>query len=46
MDFIYNAIGKFLGWLDSGLGSYVLALFVFAIIVELLMLPFGLRQTH
>ena len=44
MDFIYNAIGKFLGWLDSGLGSYVLALFVFAIIVELLMLPFGIRQ--
>lgn len=44
MDFIYNAIGKFLGWLDSTLGNYVIALFVFAIIVELLMLPFGIRQ--
>lgn len=44
MDFIYNAIGKFLGWLDSLTGSYVLALFVFAIIVEILMLPFGIRQ--
>ncbi len=44
MDFIYNAIGKFLGWLDSWTGNYVLALFIFAIIVELLMLPFGIRQ--
>ena len=44
MDFIYNAIGQFLGWLDAFTGNYVLALFIFAIIVELLMLPFGLRQ--
>lgn len=44
MDFINNAIGKFLGWLDSWTGNYVLALFIFAIVVELLMLPFGLRQ--
>ena len=44
MDFIYNAIGKFLGLLDSAFGNYVIALFVFAIIVELLMLPFGIRQ--
>ena len=44
MDFIYSAIGKFLGWLDSATGSYVLALFIFAIIVELVMLPFGIRQ--
>lgn len=44
MDFIYSAIGKFLGWLDGLTGSYVLALFIFAIIVELLMLPFGIRQ--
>ena len=44
MDFIYNAIGQFLGWLDSWTGNYVLALFIFAIIVELLMLPFGIRQ--
>ncbi|MBR4872597.1 MAG: membrane protein insertase YidC [Clostridia bacterium] len=44
MDFIYNAIGKFLAWLDSAVGNYVVALFIFAVIVELLMLPFGLRQ--
>ena len=44
MDFIYSAIGKFLGWLDGLTGSYVLALFFFAIIVELVMLPFGIRQ--
>ena len=44
MDFIYNAIGQFLGWLDAFTGNYVLALFIFAIIVELLMLPFGIRQ--
>ena len=44
MDFIFNAIGQFLGWLDSVTGNYVVALFIFAIIVELLMLPFGIRQ--
>jgi len=44
MDFIYSGIGKFLGWLDGLMGSYVLALFVFAIIVELLMLPLSIRQ--
>ncbi|MBO7739185.1 MAG: YidC/Oxa1 family membrane protein insertase [Oscillospiraceae bacterium] len=44
MDAIYSAIGKFLGWLDSLCGSYVLALFIFAIIVELLMIPFSIRQ--
>ena len=41
---IYGAIGKFLGWIDSWTGSYVLALFIFAILVELLMLPFGIKQ--
>lgn len=41
---IYGAIGKFLGWIDSWTGSYVIALFIFAIIVELLMLPFGIKQ--
>ena len=25
MDFIYSGIGKFLGWLDGLMGSYVLA---------------------
>ena len=41
---IYGAIGKFLGWIDSWTGSYIIALFIFAIIVELLMLPFGIKQ--
>ena len=41
---IYAGIGKFLGWIDSWTGSYIIALFLFAIIVEILMLPFGIKQ--
>ena len=41
---IYTGIGKFLGWIDSWTGSYIIALFLFAIIVEILMLPFGFKQ--
>ena len=41
---IYSAIGKFLGLLDGAFNSYIVALFIFAIIVELLMLPFGIKQ--
>ena len=44
MSFIYKAIGTFLGWLDFGTNSYLLALFVFAVVVELLFLPFGIKQ--
>ncbi len=44
MNAIYSAIGKFLGWIDGATGSYILALFIFAIIVELILLPFGIKQ--
>lgn len=44
LDAIYGAIGKFLGWLDSFSGSYIVALFIFAILVEILMLPLGIKQ--
>lgn len=44
LDAIYSAIGKFLGLLDGAFNSYIVALFIFAIIVELLMLPFGIKQ--
>ena len=38
-------IGKFLGWLTNiTFGNYVLALFVFALIVEILLLYFSIRQ--
>lgn len=37
-------IGQFLGWLDKITGSYTVALFIFAIIVELLLLPIGIKQ--
>ncbi len=44
MSFIYKWIGTFLGWLDSLTGSYLFALFLFALIVEALMLPFAIKQ--
>lgn len=38
-------VGTFLGWITNiTFGNYVLALFVFAVIVELLLLYFGIRQ--
>lgn len=43
-DWILGLIGSFLGWLDSLTGNYVWALFIFAIIVEILLLPFGIKQ--
>ena len=41
---ILGVIGSFLGWLDSITGNYVWALFIFAVIVEVLMLPFAIKQ--
>ena len=43
-DTILGWIGSFLGWLDSITGNYVWALFIFAIIVEILLLPFTIKQ--
>ena len=41
---INSAIGSFLGWLDKLTGNYVIALFLFAIIVEIVLLPLGIKQ--
>lgn len=37
-------IGSFLGWLDKTTGSYTLALFIFAFVVELILLPVAIKQ--
>ena len=37
-------IGGFLGWLDRLTGSYTIALFIFAFVVELLLLPIAIKQ--
>ncbi|MCQ2428069.1 MAG: YidC/Oxa1 family membrane protein insertase [Clostridia bacterium] len=37
-------IGSFLGWLDKITGSYMVALFLFALIVEIIMIPLGIKQ--
>ncbi len=44
IDTILGWIGSFLGWLDSLTGNYVWALFIFAIIVEIILLPFAIKQ--
>lgn len=41
---ILGWIGTFLGWIDGFTGSYLVALIIFAILVELVMLPLGIRQ--
>lgn len=41
---ILGWIGIFLGWLDGFTGSYLVALIIFAILVEALMLPLSIRQ--
>jgi len=44
MNFIYQAIGSVLSWLDSVFGSYLIAIIVFAIFVKILLLPLGIKQ--
>ena len=44
IDTILCWIGSFLGWLDKVTGNYMIALFLFALIVEILMLPFSIIQ--
>ena len=41
---IYSFFGKLLAAFDSFTGSYLLALFIFALIVKLILLPFGIKQ--
>ena len=43
-DFIYKAIGSLLAWFDSFLGSYLLAILLFSLIIKILMIPFGIKQ--
>ncbi len=44
MDIILQGIGTFLGWLSAGSNSYIVALLIFAVILEVVMLPFGIKQ--
>ena len=43
-DGILKGIGTFLKWIDGALGSYMLTLFIFALIVEIVMLPLAIYQ--
>jgi len=44
IDTILGWIGSFLGWLDKLTGNYMLALFIFALLVEIILIPFGIKQ--
>ncbi|MBR6708482.1 MAG: membrane protein insertase YidC, partial [Clostridia bacterium] len=44
IDFLINIPGTILRVCNSILGNYVLALFLFAVIVEVVMLPFSIKQ--
>ncbi len=44
MDFIYKIFGTILGFFEEITGHYLLALLIFALLVKLLMLPFGIKQ--
>ena len=41
---IYQGIGFFLAWMDSWAGNYLLVLLIFAVLVEIAMLPLGIKQ--
>ncbi len=43
-DPILKGLGTFLAWIDSWSGNYMIALLLFALILELLFLPFGIKQ--
>ena len=44
LDAIYSFIGTILSWLNSWTGHYLVALLVFALILKILFLPFGIKQ--
>ncbi len=44
MNFIYNIFGTILGFFEQITGHYLLALLIFALLVKLIMLPFGIKQ--
>ena len=41
---ILKFFGKLLSIFDSFTGSYLLALFIFALLVKIILLPFGIKQ--
>lgn len=43
-DPILKAIGTFLAWIDSWAGNYLLVLLIFTVLIEVLLLPFGIHQ--
>ncbi len=43
-DGILTGIGQILKWFESWTGSYMVALLIFAVIVEIVFLPFGIKQ--
>ncbi len=44
IDSILTWIGQVLRWFESFTGSYVVALLIFAVLVEIVFLPFGIKQ--
>ena len=44
MSYIYSAIGAVLAFFNSFLGSYLLAVLLFALVIKVLMFPFGIKQ--
>ena len=44
MSAIYNFFGKLLSFFNNFTGSYLLALFIFALLVKIILLPFGIKQ--
>ncbi len=41
---IYNFFGKLLSFFNTFTGSYLLALLIFALLVKIILLPFGIKQ--
>lgn len=44
MSYIFKGIGAVLAFFNSFLGSYLLAVLLFALVVKVLMFPFGIKQ--
>ena len=44
MDKILQWIGSYLGWLDQITGSYIIALLLFAITIEIILLPLAIKR--
>ncbi len=44
IDAILKAIGTFFAWIDSWAGNYLLVILIIAVLFELALLPFGIKQ--